>query len=203
MNSAMCPCRPLRGALVRDLQPALRACLHYCHQQSAVRRVDRRIRLRAVDRRAARSTDPPRPHPGNERRQLSPQTEQTTSAPDVKTRLALSLPRCSLRGRSGARHARGAARGSAPPIPYAARRSLGDNRSGRESRPTDRTGKLSLAARRTAAPVMHFYSGAPMHLLSGVDSPIFHKTDAGIRGHVFCTFLALILRKELLDRLAA
>ena len=32
--------------------------------------------------------------------------------------------------------------------------------------------------------------------------PIFHKTDAGIRGHVFCTFLALVLRKELTDRLA-
>jgi transposase len=31
---------------------------------------------------------------------------------------------------------------------------------------------------------------------------IFHKTDAGIRGHVFCTFLALVLRKELIDRLA-
>ena len=33
--------------------------------------------------------------------------------------------------------------------------------------------------------------------------PIFHKTDAGIRGHVFCTFLALVLRKELTDRLAS
>jgi hypothetical protein len=33
--------------------------------------------------------------------------------------------------------------------------------------------------------------------------PIFHKTDAGIRGHVFCTFFAVLLRKELLDRLAA
>jgi transposase len=33
--------------------------------------------------------------------------------------------------------------------------------------------------------------------------PIFHKTDAGIRGHVFCTFLALVLRKALFDRLAA
>ena len=32
--------------------------------------------------------------------------------------------------------------------------------------------------------------------------PIFHKTDAGIRGHVFCTFLALVLRKQLIDRLA-
>ena len=33
--------------------------------------------------------------------------------------------------------------------------------------------------------------------------PIFHKTDAAIRGHVFCTFLALLLSKELIDRLAA
>jgi hypothetical protein len=33
--------------------------------------------------------------------------------------------------------------------------------------------------------------------------PIFHRTDAAIRGHIFCTFLALVLRKELLDRLAS
>lgn len=33
--------------------------------------------------------------------------------------------------------------------------------------------------------------------------PIFHKCDETIRGHVFCSFLALLLRKELLDRLAA
>jgi hypothetical protein len=33
--------------------------------------------------------------------------------------------------------------------------------------------------------------------------PIFHRTDAAIRGHIFCTFLALVLRKELIDRLAA
>jgi DDE family transposase len=33
--------------------------------------------------------------------------------------------------------------------------------------------------------------------------PIFHKTDAAIRGHVFCTFIALVLRTELMDRLAA
>lgn len=32
--------------------------------------------------------------------------------------------------------------------------------------------------------------------------PIFHRTDAAIRGHVFCSFLALVLRKELVDRLA-
>jgi Transposase DDE domain len=33
--------------------------------------------------------------------------------------------------------------------------------------------------------------------------PIFHRTDAAIRGHVFCTFLALVLRNELLERLAS
>jgi hypothetical protein len=31
--------------------------------------------------------------------------------------------------------------------------------------------------------------------------PIFHKRDDTIRGHVFCSFLALVLRKELQDRL--
>lgn len=33
--------------------------------------------------------------------------------------------------------------------------------------------------------------------------PIFHKTDDTIRGHVFCSFLALVLRKTLQDRLEA
>ena len=33
--------------------------------------------------------------------------------------------------------------------------------------------------------------------------PIFHRTDATIREHIFCTFLALVLRKELMDRLTA
>lgn len=33
--------------------------------------------------------------------------------------------------------------------------------------------------------------------------PIFHKTDDTIRGHVFCSFLALVLRKVLQDRLEA
>jgi len=32
--------------------------------------------------------------------------------------------------------------------------------------------------------------------------PIYHKCDETIRGHVFCSFLALVLRKELQDRLA-
>jgi len=33
--------------------------------------------------------------------------------------------------------------------------------------------------------------------------PIYHQKDASIRGHVFCSFLALVLRKALEDRLAA
>ncbi len=33
--------------------------------------------------------------------------------------------------------------------------------------------------------------------------PIFHRTGAAICGHAFCTFLALVLRKEPADRLAA
>ena len=33
--------------------------------------------------------------------------------------------------------------------------------------------------------------------------PIFHKRDETIRGHVFCSFLALVLKKDLTDRLAA
>jgi hypothetical protein len=33
--------------------------------------------------------------------------------------------------------------------------------------------------------------------------PIWHKCDDTIRGHVFCTYLALVLRKALEDRLEA
>lgn len=33
--------------------------------------------------------------------------------------------------------------------------------------------------------------------------PVFHKCDETIRGHVFCSFLALVLMKELQDRLEA
>ena len=33
--------------------------------------------------------------------------------------------------------------------------------------------------------------------------PVYHKTDETIRGHVFCSFLALVIMKELYDRLDA
>ncbi|CAD7767303.1 MAG: hypothetical protein DNFNHJIP_00711 [Candidatus Argoarchaeum ethanivorans] len=32
--------------------------------------------------------------------------------------------------------------------------------------------------------------------------PVYHQNDANIAGHVFCSFLALVLRKELDQRLA-
>lgn len=32
--------------------------------------------------------------------------------------------------------------------------------------------------------------------------PVYHQKDANIAGHVFCSFLALVLRKELDERLA-
>src|SRR4051812_15993510 len=69
-------------------------------------------------------------------------------------RLLKSVPRCSLRRRSGARHPRHArARqgalcvapgGSTPPISCVALRGLSAPRSGRESRRADRTGKLDF-----------------------------------------------------------
>ena len=39
------------------------------------------------------------------------------------------------------------------------------------------------------------------HLLA--TRPIFHKLDETIRGHVFCSFLALVLKRELEQRIAA
>jgi transposase len=36
------------------------------------------------------------------------------------------------------------------------------------------------------------------HLFS--TRPIFHKLDETIRGHVFCSFLALVLKSELEER---
>jgi hypothetical protein len=33
--------------------------------------------------------------------------------------------------------------------------------------------------------------------------PIYHSSDAAIRGHVFCSFLALVLQKELFEHCRA
>src|SRR5262249_17870539 len=126
--------------------------------------MDRRVRVREVDRRAARSAHPPRPHPRNERRQLSPQTEQATTAADVTpasgqlaTVLTAGKVRCSPCSRYCAWLC------SSHPLRCAPW--LGGCRSGRESRLIDRTGKLSLdvtalnRATPPSQPVMYSYSG--------------------------------------------
>src|SRR5690606_13479725 len=54
----------------------------------AVRRMDRDVRFRAPDRRAPRPAHPPRQHPRDERRELSPGPEpgtQSTSQPLTET----------------------------------------------------------------------------------------------------------------------
>src|SRR5215471_13312551 len=45
--------------------------------------MDRRVRVREVDRRATRPADTSRPHPRDEWRQLSPQAKQAATAADV------------------------------------------------------------------------------------------------------------------------
>ena len=68
------PLSPHRGGTaLRGLQPAIRAGLHPGDHQPSLRRVDRGLRVGTPDRSAAGPSHPPRPHPGNERRQLPPQ----------------------------------------------------------------------------------------------------------------------------------
>ena len=66
---------------VRGLQPALRARRDHRHQQPAVRRVDIGVRFRAADRRAPRPAHASRPHPRDERRQLSARSQQAPVTP--------------------------------------------------------------------------------------------------------------------------
>ena len=51
-------------------------------------------RVRTADRRAARSTDPPRPHPGAERRELSPRTQQESPPARSHPGVLTSPPHC-------------------------------------------------------------------------------------------------------------
>ena len=53
-----------------------RAGLHPAHHQFAFRRMGRGLRLATVKRCAAGPAHPPGPHPGNERRELSPEAQQ-------------------------------------------------------------------------------------------------------------------------------
>jgi hypothetical protein len=59
----------------------------------------------------------------------------------------------------------------------------------------------SVAARSHARPQTIVDGGAGVpHLFE--TRPIYHKLDETIRGHVSCSFLALVLKKELEDRIA-
>ena len=84
--AAAFPPRPAdrRRTPLRCLQPALRAGLHPGHHQPAFRRVDRGVRIGTPHRRAAGLAHPPRPYPGDERRELQAQAqpgERRSSSP--------------------------------------------------------------------------------------------------------------------------
>ena len=55
-------------AAIRDIQPAPASAVQPSKIEPAVRRMDQRVRVRASDRRAARSPHHSCPYPGNERR---------------------------------------------------------------------------------------------------------------------------------------
>ena len=63
------------GTALRGLQPALRAGLHHGDHQFAFRRVDGSLRLGAPHRSTAGPAHPPRPPPGDERRELPAQAQ--------------------------------------------------------------------------------------------------------------------------------
>jgi len=66
------------------------------------------------------------------------------------------------------------------------------------------TTNLDLSAREVAPKYKQLWTVEEMFrsMKSLLETrPIFYKCDETIRGHVFCLFLALVLRKELQDRL--
>ena len=67
------------GTALRGLQPALRAGLNPSDHQPSLRRVDRGLRVGEAHRGPAGPPHPPRPHPGDERRELPAQAYQRGS----------------------------------------------------------------------------------------------------------------------------
>ena len=70
--------------LFEMLQPALRTRINPGDQQPALPGMDRGPRLRTAHRRPARPPHPPRPHPGDERRQLPAQAEPPQTHPILR-----------------------------------------------------------------------------------------------------------------------
>ena len=85
--------------LFEMLSQTLRTRIDSDHVEPAVSRVDRDPRLGTADRSLARPPHPPRPHPGDERRQLPPQAEPPQTTPIFRT---LTLPPNAPRGRRAA-----------------------------------------------------------------------------------------------------
>ena len=67
-----------RGAPLRGLQPEIRERVGPGHNQPALRRVDRGLRLGEADRRTLGPPHSPRSHPGDEQGELPPQAEQAS-----------------------------------------------------------------------------------------------------------------------------
>ena len=76
-----------------SIQGCIRARLHPGPHQPALQRVDRGLRLGASRRRAAGPAHPPRPHPGDERRELPPQAQQGKRRPASSGRLGQPISR--------------------------------------------------------------------------------------------------------------
>ncbi len=87
-------------AVVEDRRRALFEIFSQRYEPSTLvtsnllQRMDRDLRVRTADRRAARSTDPPRPHPGAERRELSPRTQQESPPARGHPGVLTSPPHC-------------------------------------------------------------------------------------------------------------
>ena len=88
------------GTTLRGLQPALRAGFDHGHHQSAIRRVDRGVRLGTAHQDAAGPAHPPRPNPGDERRELPPQAQQGNRRLPSSGRIRKPLSRASSRPHS-------------------------------------------------------------------------------------------------------
>ena len=93
------------GTALRGLQPALRTGIHNGDHQPSLRRVDRGLRLGTAHRSAAGPPHPPRPHPGDERRELPPQAQQGDRRPASSGRIRQPISRARSRPHSPAQPA--------------------------------------------------------------------------------------------------
>ena len=119
-----------RGTALRGRQPALRAGLHPGHHQPPLRRMDLGFRLGASHRGVAGPPDTPRPHPGDERRQLPPQAQpRERRIPDLRR----TGPLLAHHGTSSA-----SPHLSSPPSPGCSSRHTGGNLFLRPGGPTSR-----------------------------------------------------------------